>query len=60
MEKCYILSKKDVEEALVNHIAIFIEGQKFYPFEVDKLDIDLPKTVTVTLKYIPKGTKREE
>ena len=53
----YKLTRKQVKEALLNHIAMFSLDMAFFPFRVKSTNLDIPETTEVTCEYIPKGSK---
>ena len=62
MSDTYILTKKEIGDAIVNYISIFREGKLFYPYYISETDQELhiPESVMFHLDYIPKGTREIE
>ena len=62
MPKLYRLTKKEIGDAIVNYIGIYLEGVGFFPHSISDTDekVTLPDSVTFHLEYIPKGTLVKE
>lgn len=57
MTKIYKFSKQEIGDMIVTQIGIVCESLSFFPYSINKTNLQLPDMIEIELKFIPKGTK---